>query len=110
MQRRTIQRIIGVLLTIFSLTMLPPVVVAWLYDEATIEIFLATFAATLSVGAFLWIPVRSHKLDLRLRDGFIVVVMFWVVLSAFGAIPFVYNPGLTIIDAVFESLSGLQKN
>ena len=107
MQRRAIQRIIGVLLTIFSFTMLPPVLVAWLYDEGTMRIFLTTFTATLVAGAVLWLPVRKDKLDLRLRDGFLVVVMFWVVLGIFGAIPFLYNPGLPVVDAVFESLSGL---
>jgi trk system potassium uptake protein TrkH len=44
-----------------------------------------------------------------LRDGFIVVVMFWTVLSSIGALPFVLSPqtAMSVTDAVFESVSGL---
>jgi trk system potassium uptake protein TrkH len=46
---------------------------------------------------------------LRLRDGFLVVVMFWVVLGLVGALPLALAsaPDLTLTEAVFESLSGL---
>ncbi len=110
MQYRAIAKIVGVLLTIFSLTMLPPALVAWAYDEQTVWLFLQVFAATLLSGLLLWFPVRRYQRDLRLRDGFMVVVLFWVVLGLFGALPFLYaSPelGLKPVDAVFESLSGL---
>jgi trk system potassium uptake protein TrkH len=55
-----------------------------------------------------------HRLrqDLRLREGFLVVAMFWTVLGTFGALPFMlawHEPQLpmSFTDAVFESLSGL---
>jgi len=107
MQRQAVQRIVGLLLTLFSITMLPPVLVAWGYGEKTIDIFLVTFMVTLLSGLVLWLPVRKFKKELRLRDGFIVVVMFWVVLGIFGSFPFLYSPGLSLVDAVFESISGL---
>lgn len=107
MQLRAIQRIIGVLLTLFSLTMLPPALVAWLYAEANIWSFLVAFGATLLFGLLLWLPVRAHRSELRLRDGFVVVVMFWVVLALFGSFPFMYNLGISYGDAMFEALSGL---
>ncbi len=109
MQYHAICKIIGVLLTIFSLTMLPPVLVAWIYEESTGWLFFRVFLATLSSGLLLWFPMRRHAGDLRLRDGFMVVVLFWVVLALFGSLPFLYMPGSTlrVVDAVFESLSGL---
>jgi trk system potassium uptake protein TrkH len=46
---------------------------------------------------------------LRLRDGFLIVAAFWVVLGSFGAAPFLFStePSMTLTDAVFESISGL---
>ena len=46
--------------------------------------------------------------ELRLRDGFIVVVMFWFVLSAIGALLFILPNTRTcpLTDAMFESVSG----
>src|SRR5690606_12685076 len=47
--------------------------------------------------------------DLRNRDGFVVVVAFWVLLSLLGALPFMLsdNPHMPFVDAVFETTSGL---
>jgi len=46
---------------------------------------------------------------MRTRDGFLVVTLFWTVLSIFGALPFLFSPdaSLSVTDAVFESFSGL---
>jgi len=102
-----VQRIIGVLLMLFSISMIPPVLVAWIYSEATTWFFMLAFSATLVTGAGLFLPVKNYRGELRLRDGFLVVVMFWVVLSLFGALPFMLGTHLPLVDAVFESVSGL---
>ena len=92
---------------LFSITMLTPVIAAWLAAEETVWIFVYAFLITLISGAFLWFPVRSYHKELRLRDGFVVVVMFWLVLGIFGAFPFVIGSHMTYMDAIFESISGL---
>jgi trk system potassium uptake protein TrkH len=107
MHFRAIQRIIGVLLMLFSLTMLPPAAVAWIYDENMVHVFMVGFLTTLITGVLLWLLVRGSGDELKLRDGFMVVVLFWVVLGIFGALPFVLAKDLDIVDAVFESMSGL---
>ncbi len=107
MQYKAIQRIIGLLLTLFSLTMLPPVVIAWVYDEQSLQAFLYAFAMVMIIGMVLWLPVHAHRKELRLRDGFIVVVMFWVVLGMSGSLPFVLSLEMSLVDAAFESISGL---
>ena len=61
MQYKAILKIIGVLLTIFSLTMLPPALVAWAYDERTMWLFLEIFAATLLSGLVRWLPLRHYN-------------------------------------------------
>ena len=110
MQRLVIQRVLGLLLMIFSISMLPPLLVGHHYNEADVfSTFGLAFAATLITGFLLWMPTRAHHADMRLRDGFIVVVMFWTVLGAFGTLPFLLSNAVQIsfIDSLFESLSGL---
>lgn len=94
---------------LFSVTQLIPLPVSLFYNDGQETPFLMAFAFTLLVGAALWFPVRHTRQDLRLRDGFVIVVMFWVVLSAFGAIPLLLSdhPQLKLVDAVFEAVSGL---
>jgi trk system potassium uptake protein TrkH len=103
------QRITGVLLMMFSLTMLPPLLVNFIYGEGVIVPFLMGLWITLAFGAMLWWPVRGNQAELKTRDGFLITVIFWSVLSAFGAIPlYVSDSGWhTYLDAVFESVSGL---
>lgn len=57
----------------------------------------------------LWWPNRKEKGELKSREGFLIVVLFWTVLGSVGALPFIFSesPNLTITDAFFESFSGL---
>ena len=109
MQPLVIQRIFGLLLMIFSFTQLPPALVAVIYDDGALTPFLHAFAYSSIAGLLIWLPVHRHRKELRLRDGFIVVVLFWVVLGLSGSLPFLLaeTPNMTFTDSVFESLSGL---
>lgn len=104
-----VQRILGILLMLFSLTMLPPAAVSLIYSDGAAEEFFIAFVLILMAGSLLFITVRDHTRELRLRDGFMVVVLFWVVLGVTGSIPFALaeRPHLSLTDAVFESISGL---
>ncbi len=109
MQPIAIQRIIGILLMLFSFTMLPPALVGWWFGDGATLPFVTAFIVTLTTGLIAWVPVSKSQRELRLRDGFLVVVLFWSVLGLFGALPFVlYEPlQMSFTDAAFESLSGL---
>jgi trk system potassium uptake protein TrkH len=109
MQITVIQRIFGLLLMLFSITQLPPIVVALIYDDGALTPFVHAFFWTLAAGFILWLPVKNVRKELRLRDGFIIVVMFWVILGATGALPLMLSekPHMSLTNAVFESLSGL---
>ncbi|GAB6043813.1 TrkH family potassium uptake protein [Endothiovibrio diazotrophicus] len=108
MQPAAIQRIFGLLLVVFSVTMLPPAVVGLIYGES-ITPFVDGFVWILAIGILCWLPVRRERRELRLRDGFMVVVLFWTVLGLSGAVPLLLSdePAMGLADAVFESLSGL---
>lgn len=109
MTRSAIQRILGLLLTMFSSAMLIPVLVSLIFSDNAWPAFIGSFFIILGSGLVIWWPVRHEKRELRLRDGFLVVALFWVVLSLFGAAPFllVEYPQMTFTNAVFESVSGL---
>ncbi|WP_306781364.1 potassium transporter TrkG, partial [Klebsiella aerogenes] len=68
-----------------------------------------TFIVALIIGLMLWIPNRNNKSDLKPKEGFLIVVLFWTVLGSVGALPFIFSeqPHLSITDAFFESFSGL---
>ncbi len=109
MQLLVIQKILGLLLMLFSVTMLPPLSIALWYEDKTVKTFMLCFMLILSIGAFLWLPVRKVSKELRLRDGFIVVVLFWAGLGLIGALPFLLasDPDMSFTDSLFESVSGL---
>ncbi len=104
-----VQRILGLLLMMFSLTMLPPIIISLIFDDQHWLSFLEGFGLTLAAGFLFWLPVAKQKKDLRLRDGFLVVAAFWTVLGSFGAAPLYFDDALSlsITDAIFESMSGL---
>ncbi|HLQ84711.1 MAG TPA: TrkH family potassium uptake protein [Salinisphaeraceae bacterium] len=108
-QFATVQHILGALLMLFSTSMLIPLLLALFYGEGGAQTFAASFAITLTAGTLVWLPVRKTRRDLKIRDGFLVVVLFWVVLSSFGALPLLLatTPELTLTDAMFEAVSGL---
>jgi trk system potassium uptake protein TrkH len=94
---------------VFSFTLLPPVLVSLLYQDGQAQAFLAGMSAVILLGFLLWLPVRRFKQEMRMRDGFLLVTLFWVVLGLAGAMPLVLSthPTLSTTDAIFESFSGL---
>ena len=104
-----VQRVVGFLIAGSSVMMLPPVLVSMWYEDGTVTLFLLSAVILLIVGGLIFLPVRRIKQDLRLRDGFLIVVTAWLALVLVGAVPFVLlqSPELSYVDAVFESMSGL---
>jgi trk system potassium uptake protein TrkH len=103
-----IQRILGLLLMLFSVTMLVPSGVSLLYHDGQADLFVDAFVILLALGLLALVPARHNEGDLRLRDGFLVVALFWAVLGLAGAVPFALAevPRMTVTEAVFESVSG----
>ena len=102
-------KIIGVLLILFSSTMLPSLLLSVVNQDGIESAFAIGFGATLAAGVLLWLPNRLRRRDLNIRDGFLVTALFWIVLGLFGAIPLWITPQLNLspVAAIFESISGL---
>ena len=109
MNRPIAQRILGVLLMMFSATMLLPMAIGVFYGDETWLLFVKSFSLILATGAAFWYPVRNFRKELGLRDGFLVVAAFWMVLGSAGSLPFFLADVLSMsfTDSVFESMSGL---
>jgi trk system potassium uptake protein TrkH len=106
MHWRSINRLFGILLTGYSLSFLPSIGVSLLYRDGEWVIFSASLLFTAAIGALLWFPNRNEKGTLSVREGFLVVTLFWVLLGLAGSVPFIVGLHLGLTDAVFESISG----
>lgn len=109
MHFRAITRIVGLLVILFSGTMFIPGLVALIYRDGAGQAFSQTFFVAMTIGLMLWLPNRNKKHELKPREGFLIVVLFWTVLGSVGALPFLFaaQPNLSLTDAFFESFSGL---
>ena len=81
MQSLGVLRVLGVLLVMFSTTLLPPILIALIGKDGGLQPFLIAYVTTLLVGGALWAPLRHQRRELRVRDGFLIVVLFWTVLA-----------------------------
>lgn len=108
MHYAVIARILGILLMLFSLAMLPPIVVSVIYADGATAAFITAMIVIFGIGFTSWLPVRAVKEELRTRDGFVIAALFWLTLGLAGTFPFMLakSPGLTFTDAFFESISG----
>ncbi len=99
--------IVGFLSMVFSITMVPPLLVSLWYGDGEAADFALTLAAMLGAGGVLFLATRRGSRELRRRDGFLIVAGFWLLTSLLGAIPFMFGLHLSFVNALFESASGL---
>lgn len=102
-------RSLGSLLSVFSLSMLPPILVSIWYKDDAANVFFLSFLCVFSLGFLLWLPTHKKQYEPHTKEGFLIVVLFWLTLCLVGALPFVLiaRPDLSLVDALFESFSGL---
>lgn len=98
--------IIGMLCIAHSLTLLPPMLVSLWFQDGEIEDFFITFLLLITAGYLLWAPFRHQTVELRRSDGFLIVAVFWMILSLASALPFIIGSHLGFVDALFEATSG----
>jgi trk system potassium uptake protein TrkH len=100
--------VLGSMLMLFSVTYLMPIVTSLIYGDGMLVDFIYAGAGCLLVGASIVALTRKHKRELRSRDGFLLVTLGWVLMSAIATVPLLLGlPGLTFTDAFFETMSGL---
>jgi len=100
--------ILGSMLMLFSVTYALPMVTSLLYADGLLVDFVYAAVISVVVGALMFLLTRRHKRELRSRDGFLLVTLAWVFMSAIATVPLMIGlPGLSFTDAFFETMSGL---
>lgn len=87
--------------------MAPSLGVALIHRGGDAPAFLLTMGITLLCGALLGFLLHPKREELTARDGMAVAGLSWLLLSFFGALPFVFSGAIPhLYDAIFESASG----
>ena len=107
MNVKLLLRLLGAILLVEAAAMLPSLAIAIGYGEGDAMAFVWTILLLAAIGAPLRLFVKTEQTNLRAREGFLVVSLAWVLLSVFGALPFVFSGMIpNFVDALFEAVSG----
>lgn len=90
----------------FSISFVIPIITSIIYKDGALSVFIITFSIVFIIGFLGWMASRNSNEEMTHKDGFLVITLFWIVLSSAGSIPFALS-GMSFIDAFFESMSGI---
>ena len=108
MNKRMIGYIIGRILLLEAGLMILPLLISFIYKESFTHnmSYLSVILLLIIVGFLLSFKLPENKVIYG-REGFVIVALSWILLSAFGALPFVLTKEIpSYIDAFFEVVSG----
>lgn len=106
MNYRMISYILGWILIFEGLFLAVPMITGIVFGESALISYLISMGICFLFGALLVLK-KPRKKQLFSREGYVIVALSWIVLSAFGALPFVISGEIpTYIDALFETVSG----
>ena len=108
MNYKKLGKILGKIMILEGTLMLAPLIVSLIYNEGFINAlaFLVPIVSLIGIGFILQIP-RANRETLYQKEGFALVAAVWIIMSLFGAIPFIINGEIpNYVDAVFEIMSG----
>ena len=108
MNYRVLGKILGKIMLLEAALMLAPLLVSIIYQETFVYqlAFLVPIVVLCLCGALLQLP-KPKRNTFYQKEGFALVALSWLVMTLFGAIPFVINREIpSFIDACFEIMSG----
>lgn len=106
MNFKIVAHTLGWVLSFEAVCMILPLVCAFIYREAAFTSFLICIAICLAAGVPL-VLMRTKDKKMYSREGFTIVALSWIVMSIFGALPFVISGAIpNFADALFETVSG----
>ena len=107
MNRRMVFFLVGQILKAEAALLALPLIVSLLYKESGYLSFLITIGIALVLGFGLTLISRPKNKVIYATEGFVVVALAWLVMSAIGALPFVISGSIpSYVDALFETVSG----
>ena len=106
MNFRMIKYVIGWLLVFEAAFFLIPMICAMIYAETSFFAYLLSALVCLLIGGVMVIK-KPKSTTIYAREGFVIVSLSWLILSIFGALPFMFTGVTTgFVDALFETASG----
>lgn len=108
MNYKLVGRILGKIMILEGILMLVPLAISLIYRESLAHVlaFLIPIVTLAALGFLLQIP-RPKRQNLYQKEGFALTALVWIVMTLFGAVPFVINGEIpNYIDAFFEIMSG----
>ena len=107
MNTQLLMRLVGSILLVEGAAMIPSLLVALLYGDGDAMAFVFSILILLVIGLPLRLLCKPEQQNLRAREGFLAVALSWVLLSVFGALPYLFSGVIpNFVDALFESVSG----
>ncbi len=105
---RPVLLVIGALLSALGVAMFIPALLDLALNDDDWRVFATSGAVTLFVGGGMWLATRGGKVEFTRRQAFVMTVLSWSSLAAFGALPLLWSGTVpTYTDAFFESMSGI---
>ena len=108
MNYRKLGKILGKIMIMESILMLAPLAVSFIYGEDLRHrlAFIVPILLLSTLGVWMQF-LKSRRENLYQKEGFALTAMVWIVMTLFGAIPFVISGDVpNYVDACFEIMSG----
>lgn len=108
MNRKIVKYILGQIMKIEAIFMLGPIIVEMIYRESykNLMAFIIPIILLLGIGFILTNKTENHGRFFA-KEGLVIVALSWIILSFFGALPFVISGEIpSMVDAFFETVSG----
>ncbi len=106
MNYKVVLNTLGKVFLIEAILLVFPMIVGFIYQENSFLDYLIPIGILLALGLPLYF-IKTKDTAIYAKEGFVIVSLAWIFLSAFGAIPFVLNGALpNYVDAFFETVSG----
>ncbi|MCI2061874.1 MAG: TrkH family potassium uptake protein [Eubacteriaceae bacterium] len=105
---KTIFKTLGFLLIITGIAMLPSLFCAYYNDDnVTMHAFMLSSLLSIGLGLLMYKCIPTSSRTLRIRDGYMTVLICWIACALFGAIPYYFSGQThTLCNAIFEAVAG----
>ena len=104
---KTVFFTLGLLQIILGLSMIIPILAQLIYEETDAG-FISSGIISIVFGMLFFLSNLDHDKKINLQQAFLLTSLSWLSIAIFGSLPFVFSElNLKIVDAFFESMSGI---
>ncbi|MBH00718.1 MAG: potassium transporter TrkH [Candidatus Pelagibacter sp.] len=104
---KTVFFTLGILQIILGFSMIIPILAQIIYDEVDSS-FIGSGIITIVFGMLFYLSNLDHEKKINLQQAFLLTSLSWLSIAIFGSIPFIFSKlNLSLVDAFFESMSGI---